>query len=37
VPSALLQWEGREEAVDLLGRDHQPGVRDGDDRLVILT
>jgi hypothetical protein len=22
--------EGLEEAVDLLGRDHRPGVRDGD-------
>jgi hypothetical protein len=28
---AVESLEGLEEAVDLLGRDHRPGVRDGDD------
>jgi hypothetical protein len=34
---AVESLEGLEEAVDLLGRDHRPGVRDvGDDGLVAL-
>ena len=33
---AVESLEGVEEAVDLLGRDHRPGVRDGDDGLVAL-
>lgn len=28
--------KGLEEAVDLLGRDHRPGVGDGDDGPVVL-
>ena len=30
---AVESLEGAEVAVDLLGRDHRPGVRDGDDGL----
>jgi len=33
---AVESLEGVEEAVDLLGRDHRPDVRDGDDDLVTL-
>ncbi len=33
---AIESLEGLEEAVDLLVRDHRPGVRDGDDGLVAL-
>jgi len=33
---AVESLEELEEAVDLLGRDHRPGVRDGDDGLVAL-
>jgi hypothetical protein len=33
---AVESLEGLEEAVDLLGRDHRPGVRDRDDGLVAL-
>jgi hypothetical protein len=29
-PAGTESLEGLEEAVDLLGRDHRPGVRDGD-------
>jgi hypothetical protein len=32
---AVESLEGVEEAVDLLGRDHRPGVRDGDDGLAV--
>ena len=31
---AVKSLEGVEEAVDLFGRDHRPGVRDGDDGFV---
>lgn len=33
---AVESLEGIEDAVDLLERDHRPGVRDGDDGLVAL-
>ena len=33
---AVESLEEVEEAVDLLRRDHRPGVRDGDDSLVVL-
>jgi hypothetical protein len=33
---AVESLEGLEEAVDLLTRDHRPGVRDGEDSLVAL-
>jgi hypothetical protein len=34
VADAVASLAGVEEAVDLLGRDHRPSVRDGDDGLV---